>query len=285
MAHRPISHTSSRRVRSSTKRKGRGVPKGEGRASLAQDLIRGNREHRERMLEQIYRVIAEFAEDFGVNRRSTRRCFLKAEKSVARSPYRLHQAVQFQTMLRISEILGAWYHEPAFLDENGEPRSLPLLGAKSFASLVNRFLPRFRPDDIAEILITERVLRCDPGGELIPMRRTAIFAKPGAMTLDRVPVILQGLLSTIRHNANTEGDKSSRCERLTTLDRLPVEAIPAFNEHVKKLAQSLLNQTDNWASQRQLPEGSNSRKKTARAGVEVFAYVATEGFRKRGAPS
>ena len=236
------------------------------------------------MLEQIYRVIVEFADDFGINRQSTRRLFLKAEKSVGRSPYRLHQAVHFQTMLRISEILGAWYREPAFLDENGKPRSLPLEGAKSFESLVTRFLPRFKLDDIVEILVAERVLRRDAQGELIPMRRTVIFTRPGAMMLDRVPVIVQGLLSTIRHNANTKDQRGTRCERLTILDRLPVEAIPAFNEQVKKLAQSLLNQADNWATQRQLAPGSRSRKRIARAGVEVFAYVAEETREKRGAP-
>jgi hypothetical protein len=272
-------------MRSSAKRKRHAVREGEGRASLAQDLDQGNREHRERMLEQIYRVIVEFADDFGINRQSTRRLFLKAEKSVGRSPYRLHQAVHFQTMLRISEILGAWYREPAFLDENGKPRSLPLEGAKSFESLVTRFLPRFRLDDIVEILVSERVLRRDARGELIPMRRTVIFTKPGAMMLDRVPVIVQGLLSTIRHNANTEDQKGTRCERLTILDRLPIEAIPEFNEQVKKLAQSLLNHTDNWAMQRRLAAGSRSRKKTARAGVEVFAYLADETHGKRSAPS
>lgn len=270
-------------MRSSAKRKRHAVREGEGRPSLAQDLDQGNREHRERMLEQIYRVIVEFADDFGINRQSTRRLFLKAEKG--RSPYRLHQAVHFQTMLRISEILGAWYREPAFLDENGKPRSLPLEGAKSFESLVTRFLPRFKLDDIVEILVAERVLRCDARGELIPMRRTVIFTKPGAMMLDRVPVIVQGLLSTIRHNANTEDQRGTRCERLTILDRLPIEAIPAFNEQVKILAQSLLNQTDNWAMQRRLAVGSRSRKKTARAGVEVFAYLADETHGKRGAPS
>jgi len=284
MAHRPTSHATSRRVRSSAKRKRHAVRDSEERASLAQDLDQGNREHRERMLEQIYRVIVEFADDFGINRQSTRRLFLKAEKSVGRSPYRLHQAVHFQTMLRISEILGAWYREPAFLDENGKPRSLPLEGAKSFESLATRFLPRFELDDIVEILVAERVLRRDARGELIPMRRTVIFTKPGAMMLDRVPVIVQGLLSTIRHNANTEDQRGTRCERLTILDRLPVEAIPAFNEQVKKLAQSLLNQADNWAMQRRLAPASRSRKKTVRAGVEVFAYVATEALGKRGWP-
>src|SRR5450631_419779 len=146
MAPRQTSHTKTQRMRSSAKRKRHEVRETGARAALARDLSRGNLDHRERMLEQIYRVIVEFADDFGIERRSTRRLFLKAERSAARSPYRLHQAVDFQTMLRISEILGAWYREPAFLDENGKPRSLPLVGAKSFACLVARFLPRFRVD-------------------------------------------------------------------------------------------------------------------------------------------
>jgi hypothetical protein len=148
-------------------------------------------------------------------------------------------------------------------------------GAKSFTSLVSRFLPRFSPHEVAEILITERVLRRDARGNLSPMRRTVIFAKPGAMMLDRVPAIVQGLLSTIRHNAATASRQRTRCERLTTLDRLPAEAIPAFDEHVKKLAQSLMNQTEDWANRRQAPVGVKPPKKSVRAGVEVFAYVET----------
>jgi uncharacterized protein DUF6502 len=284
MAHRPTSHTPSRRVRSLSKRQ-RAVRDRQARRTLAQDLMRGTQEHRERMLEQIFRVMVEFAEDFGIDRNSTRRLFSKAEKSVARSPYRLHQAADFQTMLRISEILGAWYQEPAFVDENGNPRALPLQGAKSFATLVTRFLPRFKPDDIADILIAERVLKRDAHGGLVPMRRTVIFTQPGPMMLDRVPVIVQGLLSTIRHNANSDGRRATRCERLVTLDRLPVEALPVFNDHIKKLAQSLLNQMDTWANHHQLPDGATSRKKTARVGVEVFAYVASAANRKRDAPS
>jgi hypothetical protein len=284
MPRRPTSKRAPRRIGSSAKRKRQAVREKQARGS--QVLIRGTQEHRERMLEQIYRVVVEFADDFGINRLATHRCFLKAEKSVSRSPYRLHQAVEFQTMLRISEILSAWYQEPAFLYENGEPRSLPLVGAKSFTTLVSRFVPRFKPGDIAEILVAERVLRRGAQGELTPLRRTVSFTRPGAMMLDRVPVILQCLLSTIRHNVKSQGHRGTRCERLITLDRLPVAAIPAFNEQVKKLAQSLSNQMENWAYPRQVPERSRSRKRMARVGVEVFAYVEAEGgLRHRGTPT
>jgi hypothetical protein len=38
------------------------------------------------------------------------------------------------TMSRISEILGAWYEDPSFLDGDGERSALPLEGARSFTT-------------------------------------------------------------------------------------------------------------------------------------------------------
>ncbi len=247
-----------------------------------QDLLDADLEDRERMLEQIYRVIFEFAQDFGVNTPAARRAFQKAEKSVARSPYRLREAVRYQTLQQISEILGAWYREPAFLNENGDPRPLPLTGVKSFAALARRFLPRFNPRDIADILITERLLQRDSRGDVIPLRRAARFASISTPMLDRVPALIHALSSTLRHNARPMGRApSTRCERGTNIDRLPVEEIPAFNDYVKKLAHTLLNQTDTWGSQRQAPEGVKDGGGLARVGVEVFAYVETEQTRRR----
>ena len=244
-----------------------------------QDLLRADLDDRERMLEQIYRVIFEFAHDFDLNTQSARRAFQKAEKSVGRSPYRLREAVRYQTLRQISEILGAWYREPALLDEQGDPRPLPLAGVKSFAALARRFLPRFSPRDIADILITERLLKRDPNGDVVPLRRAARFASHSTLMLDRVPALLHALCEySAPQRTFYWADLQHACERGTTIDRLPVEAIPAFNEYVKKLAHTLLNQTDTWGSQRQAPEDVKSRQRLARVGVEVFAYVETEQF-------
>jgi hypothetical protein len=234
------------------------------------------------MVEQICRVVIEFAQDFGLNAPSVRRAFEKAQKSVAKSPYRLYEAVRYQTLRQISEILGAWYREPALLNEQGDPRHLPLTGVKSFATLARRYLPRFKPREIADILIAERLLQRDRNGDVVPLRRAARFSSNSTLMLDRVPALLHALSSTLRHNARSTGRASStRCERGTTIDRLPVEKIPAFNEYVKKLAHTVLNQTDAWGSQRQVPDGIKDRRRLARVGVEVFAYVETENTVRR----
>ncbi len=265
--------------------KGRARPQSTAIRRPRDHLLRADIEDRERMIEQICRVVIEFSQDFGLNALAARRAFEKAQKSVARSPYRLCEAVRYQTLRQISEILGAWYREPTLLNEQGDPRHLPLTGVKSFATLARRYLPRFKPREIADILIAERLLRRDSNGDVVPLRRAARFASNSTLMLDRVPALLHALSSTLRHNARSRGRASAtRCERGTTIDRLPVDKIPAFNEYVKTLAHTLLNQTDNWGGQRQVPDGIKDRRRLARVGVEVFAYVETENTRRRGKP-
>ena len=256
------------------------------RSRRPQDLLRADYDDRVRMLEQIYRVVFEFAQDFDLNTQSARRAFQRAARSVAKSPYRLSEAVRYQTLHHIAEILDAWYREPAFLNEQGDPRALPLAGPKSFSTLARRFLPRFNPREIADILVTERLLERDSTGGVVPLRRSARFAGKSALMMDRVPALVHALFSTLRHNARSSGPPPNmRCERGTMIDRLPVEQIPEFNEYVRKLAYTLLNQTDGWASQRQVPEGIKSRRRLARVGVEVFAYVETQNAHRRRKPT
>ena len=248
-----------------------------------QDLLRANLEDRERMLEQIYRVIFEFARDFNLNKQSARRAFQKAERAVVRSPYRLSEAVRYQALHQIANILDTWYREPAFLNENGDPRPLPLVGMKSFSTLARRFLPGFSPRDIANILIAQRLLERDSHGCVFPLRRAVRFTSKSTSMMERVPALLHALFSTLRHNARSTGRlPNRRCERGTLIDRLPVEAIPAFNDYVRKLAHTLLNQTDAWAGQRQAPASVKSRQRLAQVGVEVFAYVERGNAPRRG---
>jgi hypothetical protein len=194
----------------------------------------------------------------------------------------MSEAVRYQSLHQIAEILSVWYLEPAYLDEQGLPRALPLSGTKSFSTLCRRFLPRSDSREIADMLIAERLLLHRSDGCVIPLQRAARFASDSALMLDRIPMLFHALSSTLRHNARARSvSTGTRCEQGTVIARLPVEAIPAFNEHVKKLGHTLLNQTDAWASQRQEAPESEGRK-VARVGVEVFAYVETEPPSRRG---
>jgi len=253
--------------------------------SLANDLLRADHERIGRMLQQLFCVVMEFARHQGLSVKECSHAFARAKRQVARLPYRPADADQIETLLQISELLATWYRDAAFLDESGAPRPLPVSGTKSFATLARRYLPEYRPEQVAKMMVREKLL--EPRGDeyLVPRRRAAMFSKPNPMMLDRIPVLVHGLMTTVAHNASESGrTHGTRCERSTAVARLPVELIAEFNENVKIWAQALLDRTDAWARQRELPEGTLSRRRRARVGVEVFAYVEPTGGRSARHP-
>jgi hypothetical protein len=237
------------------------------------------------MIERMYRVILEFAANSGLSAPAAARAFANAQSSAGRSQVGLGDPLNFEVMLKISEVFKAWYGEPDYLDARGAPAALALAGAKSFKSLMARFLPDYDAGDIAQWLIGEGLLGRSPTNLLVPNRRSVVFSRPNAMTLDRVPYVLQGLLSTVHHNhAVARQPRDRRCEQLATIDRFRVADLPRFHREIKKFAPHILNQIETWALPYQEPEDSPRRVKTTRVCVEVFASSeehALKGARRR----
>lgn len=235
------------------------------------------------MLEQLYRILFAFATRFKISAKAALRICERAAESVGSSPYSQAEARQYEMLLQISEILGTWYREPEFLNDKAKPRPLAIFGASSFETLATRFMPQFAAADIVRILIEEHLLIQRANGELLPVRRTAAFAKANRMMLDRVPVLSHAMLGTLAHNAQPRSrKKGTYCERGTTIDRFPVAAIPAFNAFVKEMAQALIDEVDEWAAPRQHSDPTSVQHNVARVGVEVFTYVERPQQPRRG---
>lgn len=240
----------------------------------AKDLLRATDNHRLRMFEQLVRATLEFGIEQGLTETQRRRSIKAAQAALRRAPYRLKEAEQFNVLQQISELLGAWYRDPHYLEEGGKPRALPLTGPHSFATLAQRFLPQVRTDTLAPVLIAEKLLTVERGQRVLPSRRAAAFRSSNALMLDRMPVLTKGLFGTMAHNSSPEAEKTgTRCERGTHVAELPLALVPLFNETVKRLAQDLLDHTDAWAHARTPKPGIRRRSPTARVGVEVFSYV------------
>jgi hypothetical protein len=264
MVKRSPSRASFRRARPKGKRKQLDLPGKLSQASLAD---------RERMLDQLFRVILEFSESSGLTTDRAARVFAQARRTVAQTPYRLSDALNFRVMQHIGDVLKAWYTDPQYLDPRGVPSPLPLSGARSVEGLIRRYLPKVNARETARWLIAEGVLRQQSRGRLVPLRRTISFTQPNAMTLDRIPFLVQGLLSTVRHNTEAKaGGLETRCERQLTLNRFPLSEVPRFNWEVKRLVPMLLDQLESWAAP-YLQAAEGKMHKTARVGVEVFSYV------------
>lgn len=240
----------------------------------SRNLLRAEQEHRVRMVEELLSIVLAFARERGLSRAQCWRAWGSAHIHLGRERSDAPEAEGFATLMRIADLLAMWYREPAFLDKAGLPRALSPAGEGGFSSLSKRFLPQYEPADVMSMLIDERLLDRRPNGRVSPRRRAAAFATLNPMMLERLPVLVHGLVSTLSHNTHGKSRKSgTRCDRSTHLARLPVAQLPAFNAQVKRLAQVLLDNIDSWAQPRVLPAKNGAGLRTVNVGVEVFSFV------------
>lgn len=239
-----------------------------------EELLQADAAHAGQMLEQLLCVVLEFSYGQGLSPEQAKKTFERAQRQMKRARYRMAVTARLRALRQIAALLETWHLDAAFLEEGGRPKPLPITGIKSFTTLARRYLPDYQPQQLADMMITENLLSRSGQGLVVPHRRTASFAKPNAMMLDRMPALVHGLLNTFAHNTSAKGRRNgTRCER-DSLAQLPTECVPAFNETVKVLAQSLLDKIDAWTRRRQRPpDHHDTRRRVARVGVEVFAFV------------
>lgn len=245
-------------------------------ATPTDELLKAGPDESSEMLERLFSVVTEFAYTQGLSPHHVQKAFARAQRQLKRLSNQTTVAARLRTLRQIASLLEAWYFDAAFLDESGRPKPLPVTGTKSFSTLALRFLPEYQPQQLAEMMLRENLLNRSAGGFVVPHRRAASFKRPNAMMLDRIPVLVHGLLSTFAHNTSPKGRRQgTRCER-NSFATLPIELLPAFNEIVKVWAQSLLDKVDAWARRRGQSAYHRNAGRLARVGVEIFAYLESD---------
>ncbi|MBS1994659.1 MAG: hypothetical protein JSS86_00055 [Cyanobacteria bacterium SZAS LIN-2] len=226
---------------------------------------------RNRALEQLLRILFAFMYTVGATPREIRAASTVALRNVARRPYRMAEAQEFEILRGAADLLAAWYSHAALVDEVGVPLPLPRAGTQSVESLVERYLPDHPVEQVIDLLLAEGILTALPNGHLRPLRRTAILPRLNGMTLDRMAILLQGLLGTVGWNYRDRGGRETRLERQVHATHLPVELLPEFEAMVKQSAGSLIDRAESWLASRQ--SSGKRLGRTARAGVSLFSYV------------
>lgn len=246
-----------------------------------------------RVLEQMQRVVLRFADQIGGSPAEAERAFRSARLRVRREPYCAQESGEAEQLMPYLLLFEAWFQERQYVGIDGKPRALPLTGARSFATLVKRFVPRSAARSVADLLLSLGALREHGEGLLLPTGRTLLMPHLTATSLDRVPLALDRLLGTFAHNFQNRSPtganpalraqrrrRHARLERAAFISKLPIEDVPAFDDMIKTLAAAFLSQTDLWLQRREraAPGASGRRRsgKTVAAGVSVFAFAGDE---------
>ena len=224
------------------------------------------------------RILCEFVFTLGVTPRDVKRMLPLALRNAARRPYRMADAQEFEILFAASDLFAAWYDHVGLVDDMGKPRPLPMKGPVSLGGLFARFMPNNAPEEVVKLLVSEGLLARLPNGLYRPVRRTLIISRLNDITMDRMTVVLRGLLGTLAWNMKHRAGRQARLERQVHSTRLPVARIPEFEAMVRQAGALLIGQVDTWMSAYQAQ--GTSPGPTARAGVSVFSYL-EPGLRPR----
>jgi len=146
---------------------------------------------------------------------------------------------------RAARVLTGWVRDPDFLDAAGDPRTLPLEGAKGFAALVRK-----HSGDMPARAVLDELHRVGAVAWIDDQHvqlHTRAYVPAGSAS-DKLGILghdVAALIGTIDHNIQ-HGAGDPRFQRKVMYDAIPRRDLPAFRKLSANQAQSLLERMDRW---------------------------------------
>jgi hypothetical protein len=171
----------------------------------------------------------------------------------------------------LARVLSGWHQDAEFIDAQGRPRALPMSGAASLSTLLNRYcgdLPITAV--ITELEHVGAVKRA--GGYATVKSRYYMPMTLDADALARFGSVVHDLLTTIGHNLVT-APEAALFEGRATNDRIPAAQLDAFRAFLNERGQAFLEDVDDWLTQHTEPNG----QETIRLGTGLYLISGDHG--------
>ena len=165
------------------------------------------------------------------------------------------------------KVLAAWYQEPDYQNDLGEPRPLPLQGDVSVTAIVDQF----RGDIPATAVIKEleRVGAIQVrGGHARATTRYYMPAALAATSIERFGDVLHDLGGTITHNLLDAGAGAAWFEGRASNEAVSAHSVEAFRNFLDRKGQIFLEEVDDWLKDHEADAGDADR---VRLGIGMYA--------------
>lgn len=175
---------------------------------------------------------------------------------------------------RVTRVLAGWHTDSDFTGPYGLPLELQFEGQKGpdFRELVRRFSRDMAARAMLDELIRIGAVRETESGWYKVLTRTYLPDVDAPDSLDRLAGMVQRFIETIDKNTVETDPKKRNFERQVFADDgIRPEDLPKFRVFIKKKAQLLLEEIDNWLSQLDPPDSKS--KDIVRTGVGIYHYI------------
>lgn len=183
---------------------------------------------------------------------------------------------------RVARVLAGWHTDPDFLGPYGMPLEIRYeegdLSAVNFTTLVRRYSGDMSPRSMLdELMRVGAVVETEPGW-LKVLRRVYEPQTMAQDNFERVGEVVKNFVDTVDFNLQKEKAGAGRFERIVySPEGIRNEDFPKFRNYVNERCQALLEDIDNWIARLDLPENSQSARKSDDAvthtGIGIYHYV------------
>jgi predicted XRE-type DNA-binding protein len=184
---------------------------------------------------------------------------------------------QKSNLSRVSRVLTGWHTDSDFTGPYGLPLELQFEGeeGRDFSEIVQRY-----SGDMAARAMLDELIRIGAVKETEPswykvLTRTYTPAIDDPDMLERLAGVVYNFVSTIDRNIREKNPDKRNFERYVFADNgIRKEDLPRFRAFIKKRAQLLLEEIDNWLSQLEPPDPKNEEQ--VKTGLGIYHYVENE---------
>jgi hypothetical protein len=182
--------------------------------------------------------------------------------------------------LACTELVFVWRRDPAFLDLEGNAKSLSRVGeTASFSMLCKRVATHHSPDRLLDYLINMGAVRIGESGMLHLLTESVLACSTQpqcAVAPETVLMHLQGFLGSVEFNLHRrDGDPPPRYER-ACYGRIPLRLVPVFQQLVATRGQNFIDSIDEWLDRHRSDGGSQSDSCRVGAGAYMLFHASKE---------
>jgi predicted XRE-type DNA-binding protein len=179
---------------------------------------------------------------------------------------------------RVSRVLTGWHTDSEFTGPYGLPLELKFEandGEPNFLELVQRYSRDMAPRAMLDELMRIGTVKETEAGWYKVVTRTYTPAIDEPDSVERLAGVVYNFVSTIDRNIVEQEPNKRNFERHVFADNgIKKEDLPRFRAFIKKRAQLLLEEIDNWLSQLEEPDAN--KEEAVHTGLGIYHYVETE---------
>jgi hypothetical protein len=182
------------------------------------------------------------------------------------------------TLARVAvQVLQKWHKDSHYLAGDGTPIELEFeaSSARSVSGLVKEIDPNVGPGMVLAELLRAGAVGSADEMHFRPLSRALIPPETHAYRIESFGAALGRLAETLEYNFNPANAENKRLERFVAIDKgLPQRVVPEFESFVKKRADQLLKELDDWLAPYSdtVTDGFSPRLGT---GVYLFLFLDT----------